>query len=142
MGKYEEIERGDFDFDGESKDFRKTFGKIWIIFGLLLIIFNTNFLVRNLKVVIGGQSIEAQISKSKVFHVATYEADGKQYIYDLDRLGAITSPNQETITLYYKGDVKNAIAVNWFSYGISYPIYFIMIGFGHYLIHLSKKMKT
>lgn len=139
MSKYDEIERGDFDFDNEARDFKRTFGIVWIVFGLLLIIFNSYFLVRNLKVVIGGESFEAQIQKSDIYKVATYEVDGEKYSFDLKRLGAITSKNQETITLYYKGEIKDAIAINWFSYGISYPVYLAMIGFGFYLTIKSTK---
>lgn len=126
MGKEEQFLYGDY--DGESKDFRKTFGKVGIILGILFFIFNSYFFVRDMTYVIGGESFVANIVRTEVYTVAEYEHDGRTYSFDLDEVQI--GNNQKNIRFYYKGDIKEAIAVNWRVYILSYFVYIIMFCLG------------
>lgn len=128
MSRSDQIMNGDFDFDGEAKDFRKTIGKACIAVGILFIIFNSYFVGKILKIAIGGESFEANIVRGGVYTVAEYKKGDTVYKFNLDDVKF--GEDKKTMRFYYKGDIHDAIAVNWASYVYSYFVYFAILGLG------------
>lgn len=128
MSRSDEIMNGDFDFDGESRNFRRTIGMACIAFAILMIVFNSYFLVRNLKIVIGGHSIDAEIVRGKVYTTAEYVENGIKHSYNLS--GTILEDNQTHVRLYYKDDIDQAIPIYWPMYIYSYIAYIFIFAYG------------
>ncbi|MDO5154976.1 MAG: hypothetical protein Q4D51_03330 [Eubacteriales bacterium] len=125
ISRADEILNGNYDFDGESKDFKRTIGKACIAFGILALIFNSYFFVKVLKVVVGGESFQADIVRGRVFTVAEYKDGDKTYQFDLN--DTIISDKKTKIRMYYKGEIKEAITINWGVYAFSYLVYLLIL---------------
>lgn len=108
--------------------FRHTIGMACIAFAILMIVFNSYFLVRNLKIVIGGETIMADIVRGKVYTTAEYNDGETNHKYDLS--DTFINDKQTQVKLYYKGDIDSAKPIYWPMFIYSYAAYLIIFCVG------------
>lgn len=118
----------DFDYDEEKTGFRKTVGKICIGIGILLLIFTSNFFVRDARLAITGKNVKATVKDREGNFVAVYEANGKTNVYDMG--GYRNRFHRKMVKVYYQDNVSDAIFINWGMYILSYVLYAFIVFIG------------
>lgn len=125
MSRREELGNNTFDYDAENSKVRRTVGIIFLIIFVYFFTFNTVQFIREIRIISTYNRIEANIIRGRNKITGIYSDGDKEYKYNIN---CVISDKADTINLYYKDSIENAVCVNpWTTWVFTYALYFLFL---------------